>query len=157
MTAPELTPAIGLFGTTGQSRWRKAVIRRLQAENIAYFDPTVAEGWTPAQAEIEATHLATDKVILFVITAETPAFGSLAESGWAAVSAARNGQAIFFVVEERPSSPSWWQRLLVADTPDQASQRARILIRHHMQKAGFPLFDTVEEALEAAIQAYRSS
>ena len=75
---------IGLFGTCGKSTWRKPFIERFNALKIPYFNPQV-ENWTPECTDIEAEHLANDGVILFPITDETTATGSLAETGFSIV------------------------------------------------------------------------
>ena len=134
---------IGLFGTAGSSRWRESVIARLEQEGIPYFNPIV-ERWTPELAPIEAEHLATDKVVLFVITGEEESFGSLAETGWAALSAMKNDQTVLFVIEQ------------YAGGNRTAANRARELVRSHAQKAGVAIYDTVDEALESAIATFRS-
>lgn len=134
---------IGLFGTAGSSKWRDPVIARCDELGIACFNPVVPD-WTPELAEIEADHLATDKVILFVITGETESYGSLAETGWAALAAQRNGQQVYFVVEDFPDGD-----------PKSAPNRARKLVRSHAAKAGVPIYGSVTEALEAAITGLR--
>ena len=139
----ELKCAIGLFGTAGQSRWRDPVMTRLEQEGIPYFNPIVDE-WTPECAPLEAENLATDKVLLFVVTGEEESFGSLAETGWAALSGMQNGQTVLFVIQNYPAAPQ--------ATPN----RARELVRSHARRAGVAIFDTVEEALEAAVVAFRS-
>lgn len=77
-----LKDVVGLFGTCGTSLWRDPVMEELAVAGIEFFNPVVPD-WTPECATIEADHLATDKVILFVVTGETEGFGSLAETGWA--------------------------------------------------------------------------
>jgi len=138
----KLQNMIGLFGTVGKSRWRESVIARLEQEGIPYFNP-VAEKWTPEGAPVEADHLATDKVILFVITEEEESFGGLAETGWAALSAATNNQTVLFVIKPYPGENT------------AAPNRARALVRAHAQKAGVVLYDTVNEALEVAVVSFR--
>ncbi|MBE7531292.1 MAG: hypothetical protein HND44_18295 [Chloroflexi bacterium] len=137
-----LQNTVGLFGTAGNSTWRNAVMARLDAAGIAYFNPVVPD-WTPAHAELESQHLASDRVILLVITAETEGYGSLAETGWAALSAAQNGQAFLLVIEDYP------------DGPKSAANRARALVRAHAQKAGMTVYDDVDTAVTAAIEAIR--
>jgi len=86
-TLPTHLPlTIGLFGTCGPSTWRNDFIKRYQAEGIEFFNPQVAD-WTPAHAANEALHLESDEIILFPVTDETYASGSLAEIGFSGMRA----------------------------------------------------------------------
>ena len=134
---------IGLFGTAGNSQWRAPVIERLEQEDISYFNPSVEE-WTPDCAPIEAEHLATDKVVLFVVTCESESFGSLAETGWAILSAMENGRSIIFVIQDYPGENTL--------TPN----RVRTLVRAHARRADVRIYDSIDKAVEVAITAFRS-
>ncbi len=138
----KLQDVVGLFGTVGQSTWRDEVIARLEKENIAYFNPVVPE-WTADHAKMEAHHMATDRVILFVITSEGKSYGSLAETGWAALSAAKNGQTVILVIQD-------FQGLFGT-----AANRARALVRAHAQKAGIVIYQDIPTAVAAVIKAFR--
>lgn len=138
-----LQNVIGLFGTVGDSKWRDPVIARLEREGIPYFNPVV-DKWTPECAPIEAKHLATDSVILFVITGETESFGGLAETGWAALSAMKNRQTVLFVVQDHPGDRTT------------APNRTRELVRTHAKKAGARIYETIDEAVDAAIAAFHT-
>ena len=72
---------IGLFGTCGKTIWRKRFVEIYDGLGINYFNPQVEE-WTPDSAELEAEHLANDKIVLFPITHETYGIGSLTELGF---------------------------------------------------------------------------
>jgi len=139
----ELQNVIGLFGTVGGATWRNAVMARLDAEGIAYFNPVVPE-WTPAFAQTEARHMATDRVILLVITGEQESYGSLAETGWAALSAAQNGQTFLLVIQDHQSDSKL------------AANRARVLVRAHAEKAGVKGYDDVDTAVTDAIQVFHN-
>lgn len=136
----KLLSVVGLFGTCGDSKWRDAVIKALRAAGIDSFNPVVPN-WTPECAAVEAEHLATDKVIMMVITGETEAVASLAETGWAAVAAKNNGQGFILVVEDFPGDPK------------SPTNRARKLVRAHAEKNGVKVFSTIEEATKAVIAA----
>ncbi len=138
----QLQEVVGLFGSIAGRPWRDEVIPRLEQANIAYFNPVVASGWTPAHAEIEAHHLATDRAILFVITGDSESYGSLAETGWAALTAVKNKQKVVFVIEDYPGS----QR--------SAANRARILVRTHAEKAGVPIYDDLDTAVDEIIKVF---
>lgn len=53
---------------------------------IPFFNPQV-DNWTPELADVEAWHLANDRLVLFPVTGETFGFGSLAETGFSVQSA----------------------------------------------------------------------
>ncbi|MBX3056435.1 MAG: hypothetical protein KF770_08185 [Anaerolineae bacterium] len=138
-----LQDIVGLFGTAGNSTWRDGVMARLDAAGIAYFNPVVPD-WTPAHAELESQHLVTDRVILLVITGETEGYGSLAETGWAALSAAQNGQTFLLVIEDYP------------DGPKSTANRARALVRAHAEKVGVTVYVDVDTAVTAAIEIFKT-
>lgn len=71
---------VGLFGTCGASTWRASFIEQFEAEGVEYFNPQV-DDWTPELAEVEAHHLASDTIVLMVITGETTGAASLVEAG----------------------------------------------------------------------------
>ncbi len=138
-----LKNVVGLFGTCGKSTWREPVMAQLQPEGIEFFNPVVPH-WTPECAAAEAEHLAQDKVVVFVITGEEESPGSLAETGWLALSAFRNGQTALFVVED-----------FADGNPKSPSNRARKLVRAHADKAGVKIYASVAEVTAAAIQAMK--
>jgi Nucleoside 2-deoxyribosyltransferase like len=131
---------VGLFGTCGGSKWRDAVKDWLLLAGVDYFDPVVPN-WTPECAAVEAEHLANDKVLIVAITGETESYGSLAETGWAMLSAHRNNQTAILVVEDCPGDPM------------SVPNRARKLVRAHAVKAGVRIYDSIDLATEAAILA----
>ena len=134
----QLKHIVGLFGTAGESSWREPVMMRLDNEGIAYFNPVV-EDWTPECAEKEATHMASDKVILFVVTSETDSFGSLAETGWAARSALEHGQDMILVIER-----------FDGDKKSDAA-RARELVKAHAEKASVEVLDDMDTAVQRVV------
>lgn len=128
---------VGLFGTCGSSVWRNPFMRLLDANGIAYFNPQLPEGtWTPEMADVEAWHLANDKLILFPVTDETFAFGSLAESGFSiqsALSLTLNRFVMLYIAPDVSDA-------LKASDPAQAdaSRRARKLALSHLAKVSNP-------------------
>ena len=139
----KLQNIVGLFGTVSESTWRESVIARLEAQGIAYFNPVVPD-WTPAFAEVEAEHMASDRVIMLVITGEWESYGSLAETGWAALTAAKNGQTLLLVIQDHHGSPN------------SAANRARALVRAHAQKAGVTVYADIDTAVTTAIKIFRN-
>ena len=136
-----LKNVVGLFGTCGDSQWRNPVIARLQEAGFEHFNPVVPN-WTPECAVAESEHLASDRVLLFVITGETEGIASMAEAGFAALSAHKNGQTFILVVEDFPDG-----------NPKSAVNRARKLVRAHAEKAGLKVFSSIEQATDAALEA----
>lgn len=150
-----LKSVVGLFGTCGSSTWREdKVIPMLEAAGVDAFNPVVAD-WNEAAMKNEAENAATDQVILMVITGETTAIASMAESGWIALEAAARGQQIVIFLED-----------MLADDEPQKDERGgafrpnktRKLLRQHIVKAAeaYPdnvfLVDSVEAAGAKAIE-----
>ncbi len=131
---------IFLMGTVGKSQWREPIKAACAAEGISVFDPVVPE-WNEESSRREADALQHARVILMAITDETPSVGSLAESGWAALSALKRHQALGLYIDpdyvESASPPSGWRIDQAAgdkgilETMESASQRARKLVTHH--------------------------
>ena len=92
---------IGLFGTCGKSKWRNSFINEYNNYSISYYNPQVEDGkWTPDFSEIENFHFLNDDIVIFSITSETPSLGSLAETGFSALSVLFNSsnKNRFFIV-----------------------------------------------------------
>jgi hypothetical protein len=87
----DVLPVAGLFGTCGQSTWRRAFIAAYEARSIRYFNPQV-EHWTPEMAAQENEHFRRDAVLLFPVTAESTGFGTLAEIGLSILEIERHNQ-----------------------------------------------------------------
>lgn len=148
---------VGLFGTCGTSKWRDSFISKYKELGIPYYNPQVPDGtWEPYMAKEEAHHFANDKIVLFPITHETYAGGSLAEVGFSLLNAIRLDDRRYFVI-------------LVADYLDDALQvnltaykeslRARSLVIEHLKKLNFSniyVVDSLEKMLEVSILLYDS-
>ena len=77
-------PTIGLFGTCGQSQWRRPFLAAYARAGLPCYNPQVEPGtWKPEMAQLENEHLYNDNIIIYVITDETTAEGSLPEIGFA--------------------------------------------------------------------------
>jgi hypothetical protein len=126
---------IGLFGTCGSSTWRKPFMAEYAARGIPFFNPQV-EVWVPECADQEALHLAHDAIILFPVTDETYAAGSLAETGFSIRSALRADSTRFVVVLIAPDvAPALYEQ-----NPQAAedSRRARKLVQAHLAQDPSP-------------------
>lgn len=152
-TAPkkELLPVVGLFGTCGNSTWRDPVMKELCNHNIQYFNPVVPN-WTAECGAIEAKHANTDKVVLMVITGETEAAGSLAETGWIENSIERDGQGrkAVFVIEDYHEAGQ-------PVDPKHQANRARTLVKKHAKEAGVPVYTSIEPALKEVIKDFEAA
>jgi hypothetical protein len=155
-----LKPVVGLFGTCGSSTWREdKVVPMLEAQDIASFNPVVKD-WNEACMKVEAEHAASDQVILMIITGETTAIGSLAESGWIALEAVANGQKIVLYIEDMPveKCPAK-DEFGGALTPN----KTRKLVRSHLAKVveAYPtsvfLTTSVEDATAIVIELMKKS
>lgn len=146
---------IGLFGTCGGSRWRDDFIKSYTAVGIQYYNPQV-ENWTPECAEEEAEHLANDEIILFPVTSETYASGSLSEVGFSILNAIKMDDRREFVI-------------MIAQTLDEnlndpiarkESLRSRALVKQHLKKLRLKnvfLVDNLEDMLTVSIQLHESA
>lgn len=145
---------IGLFGTCGDSTWRNNFIEKYTEIGINYFNPQV-EDWKPEFAEIEAEHLANDKIILFPITSETYGMGSLSEVGFSILNAIKLDDRRSFVI-------------LIDNTLDEyldnkdlikESLRARALVKQHLKKlnlANIYIVENLDEMLNVSLVLYNS-
>lgn len=77
---------VGLFGTCGNSTWRNPYVSMFETQGITYFNPMfTGRDHRPDDAAREANHLASDRIILFPVLAETDGIVSLAEIGQAEI------------------------------------------------------------------------
>lgn len=115
------TAQVFLMGTIGgayedpnRDCWREAAVQPVLDElGVTYFNPVVSN-WTEENAEIEARVIAQAETIVLVITASHPSIGSLAESGWAVLSAIERGQTIIvYIAPDSASEESWRARQIV--------------------------------------------
>lgn len=145
----------GLFGTCGKSKWRAPFTERYAKEGITFFNPQV-DDWTPECAVEEAKHLADDAVILFPITSETYATGSLAETGFSILNAIRlDDRRDFVILIEQKLDEE-----LTDEMARKESLRARALVREHLKKlrlSNLYVVDSLEEMLEVSITLYRAA
>lgn len=140
---------VGLFGTCGNSKWRDIAIPLLEVAGIEYFNPVV-EDWNEKCVIIEAEHAANDKVIMLVITGETMAIGSMAESGWIALQAHLRDQKLIVVLDDMNPEPD----------PSLRINKIRNLMRGHInalpENESIKICATVEEATNLAISIIKS-
>lgn len=126
---------IGLFGTCGNSTWRTPFIEKYTTEGISFYNPQVPN-WTPECAAEEAEHLLYDDILLFPVTAETYASGSLAETGFSILSAIRANTDRYVIVFIDPKV----DQALADENPVAAKEsvRSRALVLAHLKKLNHP-------------------
>lgn len=147
---------IGLFGTCGSSTWRINFISQYEKLGYEYYNPQV-EFWDPSLAEIEADHLATDNIILFPITDETYAVGSLSEVGFSLLSAIKLDDRRDIVVM---ITQNLTEDLMVDADRAKESLRARALVYQHLKVQNLPnvyLVDSLKEMLDVSKVLYASN
>jgi hypothetical protein len=153
MSSSKLT--VGLFGTCGGSQWRSPFMEKYAELGIPFFNPQV-DDWDPSFAVIEARHLAEDAVILFPVTSETYASGSLAEVGFSILNAIKLDDRRYFVI----MIDMHLDDKLNDSVARKESLRARALVSEHLRKlrlGNLFVVDTLEEMLEISIKVYRAA
>ncbi len=127
---------------------------RYTALGIPYFNPQVPN-WQPELAEVEAWHLANDSLILFPVTDETYAAGSLAETGFSVLNALRWNKNRFVLLYIAPDVKP---ELYVENERAAAdSCRARTLVRSHLEATAHPnafIVSSLEEMLDASLKLF---
>ena len=144
---------VGLFGTCGGSKWREPFMKKYVRLGINFFNPQV-DDWKPYSAEIEAEHLANDRVILFPITSETYATGSLAESGFSILQAIRLDDRRQFVIMIEDFLDD---ALMENEVAAKESLRARALVIQHLKKlrlSNLHVVNSLDDMLKVSIQLF---
>lgn len=145
---------IGLFGTCGGSKWRDPFMKKYSELGIDFYNPQV-DDWKPELAEIEATHLVEDDIILFPVTNETFGMGSLAETGFSIMQAINHSvnRSVVIMVDQVPKSElQVYDPLLYKE-----SCRSRALVRAHLKHAkrnNVYIVNTLEEMLMVSIELH---
>ena len=142
-----------LMGTAGnyddpkRSMWREPIKEACAKQGITCFDPVVPD-WNDEAMRREIDALRTARVIAMAITADTAGIASLAESGWAALSAIQRRQAFGLYLDTNFVAQDFNPRLSVStsnlmdflfgkdrekNSPElaEASHRARKLVTGH--------------------------
>jgi len=146
---------IGLFGVCDKSKWRDPFIKRYSELNMDFFNPQ-ADDWKPERAKEEARHLAEDEIILFPVTSETYASGSLAEVGFSILQAIKlDDRRDFVILIDTDLDPN-------LDDPAARGEslRARALVMEHLRKmrlANLYLVDSLSQMLEVSIKLYEAA
>ncbi len=147
---------IGLFGTCGGSKWRDPFMKKYSELGMHCYNPQVAN-WTPDCATEEARHLAEDKIILFPVTSETYASGSLCEVGFSILNAIRLDHQRYFVIM---ISKDLDENLKGSELAYKDSIKSRALVREHLRKLmldNLYVVDSLEQMLEVSITLYEAA
>lgn len=162
---------IGLFGTCGGSKWREPFEAAYKEQDIPYFNPQV-EDWDPSLAEVEARHLAEDQIILFPVTNETYAFGSLAETGFSMLNAIKLDDRRSFVVyiaqdiaAKDPKGNVLDDQFLADGSKNPNSRakdslRTRALVQEHLKKLQLPnvyIVDSLAEMQAVSLKLWEAT
>lgn len=152
---------IGLFGTCGNSTWRNKFMEEYNKRNIDYFNP-LKDDWKPEDAIIEADHLADDGIVLFPVTNETYAFGSLGEVGFSIMQALKLDETrdIVVMIENDvkvDKTKMTSAELSVVDAQTKDSLKMRALIMAHLKKVNYPnvyIVKNLEDMLSLSLELH---
>lgn len=133
----------GSYNDPNRSMWREPIKAALTGIGVSYFDPVVPT-WNEEAAKREAEALATAKILILAVTADTSGVGSLAESGWLVASAMMRDQWVAIWIDTSYEGQRLTQGtqairrdMLKQKGPDSiedASRRARKLVNSHARK-----------------------
>ncbi len=149
-------PIIGLFGTCGHSQWRKPFIDVYDAEGIRFYNPQ-KDDWKPEYAIEENQHLLEDEIILFPVTDETTAVGSLGEIGFSILEAVRNlktDRYVVVLIDDDCKDPK-------ADAKGiKDSRNARVLVKSKIRDNNYAyrnvfLVETLDQMLDLSLKLHR--
>ena len=147
---------VGLFGTCGNSKWRDSFINKYKEKEYDFFNPN-KEDWKPEDAEIEAEHLVNDEIILFPITGETYATGSLAEVGFSILNAIKlNERRDFIIMIDNNLDEGLKNDSLIY----KESIRARAIVKQHLKKmqlANLYIVENLDQMLEVSLCLYEAN
>ena len=143
---------IGLFGTCGNSQWREQFITIYKKMGIEYFNP-IKDDWKTEDAQIEAEHLANDKIILFPVTDETLGLGSLGEVGFSILQAIKlDGNRDIIVMIDKDINEE--AKEYFSENMIRESIKMRALIKAHLKKLSYPnvyMVDTLDDMLSITL------
>ena len=131
----------GSFNDPNRSLWREPIKAECAKWGIECFDPVVPV-WNEDYGKIEVEALQKAKVLVMAITSETAGVASLAESGWAVLSALMRRQHVgLYIAPDYQGEKSTRSTLMVrleelingnsGETIEEASRRARKLVNSH--------------------------
>jgi hypothetical protein len=133
------------------------VIAELEKAGLEYFNPQ-KDDWKPEDAETEAVHLASDRILVFAVTGETFGVASLAEIGLAAAAVARSNRTLVVYVAPEVVPDEAFLQGLDSGARVRDSNNARKIVLAHLRKMtmtemGVILVDDLADIAPKAIQA----
>lgn len=150
------TLTIGLFGTCGNSQWRKHFIDTYKEKGINYFNPQVGKGeWYPGLIDDENFHLYNDDIILFPITDETTGQGGLAEIGFSLLNTIRtskNSRYVIYLIDDNCNDHS------ANSSQIEDSIRSRKLVKFKLLEKQYRnvfLVNTLDSMLKLSLDLYK--
>lgn len=143
------TPIIVLLGSCNPTTWRKEIAEpMLRNAGVPFFNPQV-DDWTSDFQQYENAALAMSDIIVMVIDDMTRAISSMMEAAYY-----MNHKRLFFVIKEIPDGTHVRDQVITGRELQDLNM-ARSYVRDFAQRSGDPIFCTVEEAVAAAINAYK--
>jgi hypothetical protein len=145
-------PQVILFGSIGGS-WREDhIIPVLEELGVTCYNPISPTGWWSKDlGDREAEVMAHCETIVMVINRTTPAFTSLAETGWAALGAAVRGQQFILQMDvEYPMTlPDAIRHTADGQEVEKALQHwatsSRYLVYNHAKQFNLPNLHLVDD------------
>ncbi len=136
----------GAWSEPNRDCWREHVIQpELDTLGVTYYNP-VMEDWSEENAREEAEAIANAETIVMVITANHSSIGSLAESGWAILSAIEREQTVIaYIAKESDDADSLRARKIVLSQAKTLAPQIDELI----------LVDDVDGVIDALREVYR--
>lgn len=137
----------GAYEDPARDCWRENIVQPLLDElGVTYFNPVVSD-FTDEDAEREARAIANAETIVLVITSTAPSVASLAESGWAVVSAIERDQTVIAYIQ--PES----------DDVDSRRARTIVLAQASQLTDGLPqviFVDSFDDLTNALVERYNN-
>jgi hypothetical protein len=147
-----MSKQVFLGGACGRTSWRQQIaIPALEAAGISYYDPQLGIGeWTEAREAAEMKAKAEAEVLLFVVSDQTRSVASIGEAAYLIASGRPLALAVRdvpegAVIDENPVTP--------AERGD--LNRGRIFLRTMARTHGVPVFESIPDAVDYAIQLVR--
>lgn len=144
------TPSqVFLGGACGTTTWRQRLaIPALRAAGVPFHDPQLPVGaWTPAHEPAEMAAKDRCDVLLWVIAADSRGVASVAEAAYYLAA----GRKLALAMVDVPADARFDGRS-IADTERDDLNRGRIFVRTMARLHGVPVWPTVEQAVQYAIE-----
>lgn len=144
-----MPPQVFLGGAAGQTTWRRDIaIPALEAAAVTYYDPQLPLGaWSEANEAAEMHAKDEAAVLLFVINHETRGVATVAEVAYYL----GLGRQLALAITDIPNNATLYNQPLQQPEIDDLN-RGRIFLRTMARVHNTPVFDTVEKAVQHAIQ-----